>query len=213
MVKKHLNDDDRGVWAKVTASVTPLMRPRFIQRKAAEKAAAATEKPVPKNSAFGQERGANTANGKHASGKNISGKPRPTPPGPSSPKPLIPKSLISGTMPANLDEQGYGGISRSGARAIKTGQKGYTSRIDLHGYGRDEAHLRLKAFITNAVMSGHRHVLVITGKGAGGKGVIRSHLPIWLDEPPLSAHVIAYCQAQPKDGGAGAWYVNLRRRP
>ncbi|MCE2517282.1 MAG: Smr/MutS family protein, partial [Alphaproteobacteria bacterium] len=126
---------------------------------------------------------------------------------------VMPSSKVSGKiLPANLDEKGYGGISRSGARSIKTGQAGYTSRIDLHGCGRDEAHQRLKAFIAASVNNGHRHVLIITGKGMGGKGVIRSHLPIWLDEPPLSSHVIAYCQAQPKDGGAGAWYVNLRRR-
>ncbi len=125
----------------------------------------------------------------------------------------IAKPIPAILQPANLDAKNYGGISGSMARSIKSGQAGYTDSIDLHGTNRIDAYVRLKRFILDSVSDGHRHVLVITGKGSANKGVIKSSLPIWLNESPLAAHVIAFCQAKPKDGGSGAWYINLRRRP
>ena len=135
---------------------------------------------------------------------------------PKKPKPIVtvetPRKKPKGLTPADLDHHGYGGISRASARSMKSGQAGFSKKIDLHGLTLADAHQRLLSFLLAAAADGHRHVLVITGKGLANKGKIRSHLPVWLNEPPLSAHVIAYCQAQIKDGGAGAWYVNLRRR-
>lgn len=193
MAKKQLNDDDRNLWDKVVESVQPLMRQRFLARPK-------IKKPTP-----------TTLGGKAklATAQKNSPKANST---------LTPSSRISPAAsaqkihPANLDHQGYGGISRSSARSIKSGQAGYSRYIDLHGCHREEAYIRLKSFIQSSVNEGHRNVLVITGKGVAGKGVIRSHLTSWLNEAPLSTHVIAFCQAQPKDGGAGAWYVNLRRK-
>ena len=142
---------------------------------------------------------------------------KPPPPLPKQPHLSSSTSIVKPTpvilQPANLDGKNYGGISGSMARSIKSGQAGYTDSIDLHGTNRIDAYVRLKRFILDAALDGHRHVLVITGKGSANKGVIKSSLPIWLNEPPLAAYVIAFCQAKPKDGGSGAWYVNLRRRP
>lgn len=95
---------------------------------------------------------------------------------------------------------------------IKTGQARPTARIDLHGSTREQAKSKLERFVVSAAGEGHRLVLVITGKGAEGQGVIRRNLPYWLSSPPLAECVIAYCHAQPKDGGSGAFYVNLRQR-
>lgn len=193
MAKKQLNDDDRNLWDKVTESVQPLLRQRFFARPNLNKPS-----PAPLG-----------GKAKKAASKKDSRKVAP----PLSPSARI-KPSPSGQKihPANLDHQGYGGISRSSARSIKSGQTGYSRYIDLHGCHREEAYIRLKSFIQSSVNEGHRNVLVITGKGVAGKGVIRSHLTSWLNEAPLSTHVIAFCQAQPKDGGAGAWYVNLRRK-
>jgi DNA-nicking Smr family endonuclease len=61
-----------------------------------------------------------------------------------------------------------------------------------------------------------RVLLVVTGKGArggeGGRGVIRAALPHWLETPALRPYVAALRAAHPRHGGAGAWYVILRRR-
>ena len=188
MAKKTLDHDDIHLWKKVTDTVTPISREDWI---------------IPDMVIASPVKPAVTPKVKTASSSQTSTS--------SPPVVAVPKRLPS-LLPADLDRQGYGGISRAAARSMKSGQSGYTKRIDLHGATLPQAHEKLKSFLLSAATEGHRHVLVITGKGTANKGVIRSHLPVWLNEPPLSAHVIAYCQAQIKDGGAGAWYVNLRRR-
>ena len=183
MAKKRLDQDDHTLWQKVTETVTP-SRGQIARQARQSK----IETPI-------------------APAVVIN---------PKKPKPTFitepPRKKAVGLTPADLDRQGYAGISRASARSMKSGQAGYSKKIDLHGLTLADAHQRLQSFVLAAAADGHRHVLVITGKGLANKGKIRNHLPVWLNEPPLSAHVIAYCQAQIKDGGAGAWYVNLRRR-
>jgi len=183
MAKKPL-DDDASLWSRVTASVTPILRRRVMLPQQPPKAA-----------------------------PEVPGKKKRKPAGvsPAGPAKTQRPAVTPEIRPADLDTAGFGGISRSSARAIKSGQAGYTSRLDLHGLSRDQAHLRLVRFLNDAAGDGHRHVLVITGKGAAGGGVIRREFPGWITSPPLNMLVIAYCQAQPKDGGSGAFYVNLRR--
>ena len=70
---------------------------------------------------------------------------------------------------------------------------------------------------------GDRTVLVITGKGlkkVNGdprtiieRGVLRTMLPIWLNSPELSQLVAGWDQSAQGHGGAGAWYVRLKRQP
>src|SRR5205085_1454261 len=59
------------------------------------------------------------------------------------------------------------------------------ARIDLHGMTWDAAHAALHRFIARAYDQGWRAVLVITGKGALGDGVLRRHVPDWIAEPPI----------------------------
>ena len=47
------------------------------------------------------------------------------------------------------------------------------ARIDLHGFGRFEAEDQLRGFLTSCQARGMRAVLVITGQGRLGGGVIR----------------------------------------
>ena len=192
MGKKSLDDDDVSIWKKVTETVNPILRRRFGKAEFE-----ATEILEPKTKPSPKKKTAQNAT--------------PAEQKPAAPEQKLPSPKKNQTLtPANLDQTGFGGISRAGARAIKSGQSGYTRRIDLHGLSREQAQIKLRQFLQSSSQMGHRHVLVITGKGTAGKGVIRTYFPIWLNEPPLSNLVIAYCQAQPKDGGGGAWYVNLR---
>lgn len=184
MAKKPLDDEDISLWSRVAASVTPILRRRMPASPPAEEVLAPAVKARKKKTSRGN------------TGQQVISSPRKAPPE---------------LQPADLDTAGFGGISRSSARAIKSGQAGFTSRLDLHGLSRDQAYIRLVRFLTDSASTGHRHVLIITGKGARGGGVIRREFPGWITAPPLNGLVIAYCQAQPKDGGAGAWYVNLRR--
>lgn len=83
--------------------------------------------------------------------------------------------------------------------------------LDLHGHGQAEARETLISFLHRAYGQGVRCVLVITGKGKGGTGVLRGRLPEWVDEPPLNAIVLTCAPSRQAHGGSGAFYVLLRR--
>ena len=115
------------------------------------------------------------------------------------------------TGPANLAMPVYAGIDRRSAKKIQQGKMGLDARIDLHGLSQLQARHRLQSFIFRSVEMGLRTILVITGKGKAGRGVLRENVPQWLSEPPLSEVIIAFGPSQPQDGGAGALYVRLKR--
>jgi DNA-nicking Smr family endonuclease len=111
--------------------------------------------------------------------------------------------LSAGTAP---------GLDKRNLTRLRRGQLSIDGRIDLHGMTRDEARTALLAFLAFQLERGARCVLVITGKGGRGTGVIRAALPHWLNDAILRPGVVAFAEAQPRDGGAGAFYVYLRRR-
>lgn len=94
------------------------------------------------------------------------------------------------------------------------------ARLDLHGMTSERAHSALSAFILSAAAQDRRLVLVITGKGKADDsahqprrhGILRHSLPHWLAAPPLIGHVLQVAPAHQRHGGAGAFYVYLRRR-
>jgi len=86
-------------------------------------------------------------------------------------------------------------------------------RLDLHGYDQERARAALHAFVARAHEDGARAVLVITGKGLRGDGVLRRYVPEWLAEAPSRARVAGISQAERRHGGEGALYVALKRLP
>lgn len=89
------------------------------------------------------------------------------------------------------------------------------ARLDLHGMTQTSAHEALEGFLHRAFVAGKKTVLVVTGKGLRGNGeigVLRGAVPRWLNEPPMSNWVHAFDHAAPRDGGAGALYIIMRRR-
>jgi DNA-nicking Smr family endonuclease len=105
------------------------------------------------------------------------------------------------------------GIDRANAERLKRGLHPIEARLDLHGKTQAEAHHALAAFIHSSSEAGRRCVLVITGRGLGpsGPGVLKSAVPRWLEEAGLRRKILAVAPAQPRDGGAGALYLLLRR--
>lgn len=109
------------------------------------------------------------------------------------------------------------GIDRSTANKFQKGKMQIDGRIDLHGMTQDVAHNALNAFIEESWRAGKRCVLVITGKGSradeyGRTGLLRQRTPQWLSAPRLRNRILAINQAQIQHGGAGAFYVLLKRR-
>ena len=113
--------------------------------------------------------------------------------------------------PIDLREGDHAGLDRTTRLKLFRGNLPVEARLDLHGHNAQQAETRLRAFIQQSASLGHRCVLVITGKGVRGEGVLRRHVPFWLKQPPLGGVVLAISDAAPKDGGAGAIYVMLRR--
>jgi len=97
---------------------------------------------------------------------------------------------------------------------LRRGRLRPEARLDLHGMTQDKAHRALNRFIAEAQSSGVRSTIIITGKGriSEGGGVLRNQVPQWLNAPGIRPSILAFAPAQPKDGGAGALYVLLRRR-
>lgn len=83
--------------------------------------------------------------------------------------------------------------------------------LDLHGATKLEALTRVQHFIHHQHRAHRRHVVIITGKGRGGEmGVLRTHLPQWLNEPPLRPLISAFAHARPEKGGTGVMHVLLK---
>ena len=87
------------------------------------------------------------------------------------------------------------------------------AHIDLHGLGQEAARAALEGFVLECWRDGLRSVLVITGKGLRGDGVLRRLTPEWLAAPHLQAVVAGISEAHRRHGGEGALYIALKRRP
>ena len=98
-------------------------------------------------------------------------------------------------------------------RRISRGRDAIEARIDLHGMTHDVARTALELFLTDAWNEGRRAVLVITGKGRYGEGVLRRQLPEWLATGTLRIMVAGVSEAHRRHGGEGAFYIALRRKP
>ena len=95
-------------------------------------------------------------------------------------------------------------------RRIVRGRDALEARIDLHFMTHDRARAALESFLLRAHSEGVREVLVITGKGTLGEGILRRQTPEWLAAPPLRAIVAGVSKADRRHGGEGALYVALK---
>ena len=123
--------------------------------------------------------------------------------------PIAAPQPIPSKCPVDIRHGESAGIDSRTKRRLFRGDVPINRRLDLHGLTAARAQTCLENFIQQAAYDGCRCVLIITGKGAG---VLQGHVPGWLKRPPLSPMVLALAEARPADGGAGAFYVLLRRR-
>jgi DNA-nicking Smr family endonuclease len=70
-------------------------------------------------------------------------------------------------------------------RKVRRGQTSIDARLDLHGHTQDTALRELTTFLLLEREAGSRCVLVITGKGRLGTGVLRSRFLDWIEGAEL----------------------------
>lgn len=190
--RKGLSDEDRALWKKVTATLTPLHPAKQRFDEALNETAVEPEplEPAPPIS----------AKEKKKQQLNTVSLPKATQ------KPALPPlSPLA---------------KRDRRRLVRGRGKTIDARIDLHGMTQHQAHDRLRGFLHHSQVSGYTLVLVITGKGTAPdaspygdmRGVLRRVVPQWLSLPDFRNYVVGFEQAHPSHGGEGALYVRIRRR-
>lgn len=93
---------------------------------------------------------------------------------------------------------------------LRRGHWSLQAQLDLHGLRREEARERLGQFLHHCHRLGLRCVRVVHGKGHGSpgrEGVLRVKVRRWLVQ---REEVLAFVQARPAEGGAGALVVLLQ---
>ena len=130
----------------------------------------------------------------------------PASPNPGGAKPGVARAHIRRQAPPESIEPGR-------MRRLTRERDLLGPRLDLHGLDQDQARARLTDFLARARDEGWRAVLVITGKGSRGDGVLRRMTPEWLAAPGLRDLVAGVSEAHRRHGGQGALYVALKRRP
>ena len=101
------------------------------------------------------------------------------------------------------------GMGPDVVRKLRRGEWSIQGQLDLHGLRREDARDALSHFIRDATKVGWRCVRVVHGKGLGSPGktpVLKGKVQSWLIQ---KQEVLAFVQARPAHGGAGALLVLL----
>ena len=102
--------------------------------------------------------------------------------------------------------------NRQNERTVRRGRQAISASFDLHGHTRESAFRVLPGVLAREQAKGSKCVIVITGKGKAGQGVLRQAFLNWLDLPEARGLISGFAPAHAKHGGGGAWYVFLRKR-
>ena len=187
MNRRKLSTEEKDLWRQVIESTSPLKNPRHNILPIISKKPKIKEYDIHKNLGF--EIGAKA----------------PTPAVTAIPAPTF-------KMNVKMDHKAYAKMRR--------GKLVPEAHIDLHGLTIAKAHPVLSHFIQSSYAKRIRLVLVITGKGLSNnefdflserRGVLRKQVPQWLSVAPLSRCVLQVQPSHGRHGGAGAFYVYLKK--
>ena len=127
------------------------------------------------------------------------------------PAPARPAPPPKGPVPGTTLDAGWD-------RRLSRGLVAPDMIVDLHGHNLSAAYALLDTRLEQAVESGARVLLLVTGKPPKGerwpvaRGAIRAAVGDWLHASRHAAHIAAVRGAHPRHGGQGALYIVLRRR-
>ncbi len=115
-------------------------------------------------------------------------------------------------MPEREREEAERRSPTSRMRQLKRGTIRIGQQLDLHGFLRDEALVRLEQFVAAAYTAGQQAVLVITGKGINSPEgpVLQGAVADWLRNKGKGL-VVEFSPAPRALGGSGAFVVFLKK--
>jgi DNA-nicking Smr family endonuclease len=102
------------------------------------------------------------------------------------------------------------GLPRRVLMDLRRGRWVVQRQLDLHGMTREAAREALGGFLAACLRDGQRCLRLIHGKGLGSPGgepVLKHLSKSWLSQ---REEILAFCQARPHEGGAGALLILLR---
>ena len=181
-MRRPLNPDDIKIWSMVAATVRA--RPGRSVPKLPPEPIQALPEPVAKPAKLGKTKAA-----------------------PVQAPALVPKPVAK-----PVPYHGPNSIEPRRKQRLARERDPITARLDLHGLGQDQARRVLEDFLVRAQADGLRAVLVITGKGFLGDGILRRRTPDWLSAPHLRPIVAGVSEAHRRHGGEGALYIALKKR-
>ena len=96
--------------------------------------------------------------------------------------------------------------------------------LDLHGFSLDEANKKVESFLNDCFEKSVYKVLIVTGKGLHSQndkdpyksnklGILKYSVPEFIkNNPELKKKIKNISDADIEDGGAGAFYVFLKKK-
>jgi DNA-nicking Smr family endonuclease len=187
---RGLTAGEAAAWARVAATVKPLVPPRNGEGDHPQDGGGApSEIATP----------------------TVKGKP---------PVPLHPRPPAGGPPPRDKLGEDRVGLDSTWDRRLSRGTVSPDFTLDLHGHTLASAHVRLDDGLTQAKSLGARVVLLITGKRrpseaadrSDQRGAIRAKVLDWLAAGPHGSSIAAVRPAHRRHGGEGALYLVLRRQ-
>jgi len=98
-----------------------------------------------------------------------------------------------------------------------------TKNFDFHGFSLDEANKTINKLIKDSFKNGVRKLVVVTGKGIHSDneknpytskdfGILKYSMPEYIKkDPELMKLINEIKEADPADGGSGAFYIFLKK--
>ena len=106
---------------------------------------------------------------------------------------------------------------------FKEKKTGTYRSLDLHGFSLDEANKKVNEFIRSSYQEGIKRITVVTGKGLHSTtefdpfvskdlSILKYSVPNYIkNNDDLMKLIIDFEEADIKDGGSGAFYINLKK--
>jgi DNA-nicking Smr family endonuclease len=203
-VARKLGEEEKALWGRVMATVTPMhpvlakpVKVNVIHSAHGEERLSLSKARLEPQQSFETALALRQAQRQpllRMSGSNI----LPV----SKPQPTLSNSTLDGTWD----------------RQITKGALIPDVSVDLHGSGLSSAYTRLDGALEQAIAQKLRVVLLVTGRPrmhdrttGEGRGAIASVVRDWLAASRHSSAIAAVRGAHPRHGGAGALYIVLKR--